>query len=108
VLENLVTAITRLPKVKVAAVERFRLLPPGHREIGHRPGKWAVPDIAADTIKQNYTDFRRARKPHQSAFAPWIVQLVGALAMTCAETTCVPFMNQIATSPAVSRHRMSL
>jgi hypothetical protein len=47
-------------------------------------------------------------KPHQSALAPWIVQLVGTLPMSGAEPTCVPFMNQIATSPAVSRHRMSL
>ena len=53
-------------------------------------------------------DFRYAGMPLQSALAPWIVQLVGTLPRPGVETTCVPFINQIDTSPAVLRHRMSL
>src|SRR5947209_51080 len=46
--------------------------------------------------------------PHQSALAPWIDQTVGTVATPANCVTCVPFMNQIATSPLVSCQRMSL
>ena len=45
---------------------------------------------------------------HQSALAPWIVQLVGTLMKSGAERIVVPFISQIDTSPLVLRQSMSL
>src|SRR6266404_7221169 len=54
---------------------------------------------------------RSRHRPHfadQSALAPWIDQVVDAFPTPTDCLTCVPFMNQIATLPPVSCHRMSL
>src|SRR5262245_7023256 len=50
----------------------------------------------------------RDARPHQSALAPWIDQIVGTFPTPADCVTCVPFTNQIATLPLVSCQRMSL
>jgi hypothetical protein len=47
-----------------------------------------------------------ARLP-QSALVPWIVKVVEMVPRLAPDEIVVPFMNHIATSPLVSRHRMS-
>jgi hypothetical protein len=46
--------------------------------------------------------------PRQSALAFWIDETVGTVATPANCVTCVPFIDQIATLPLVSCHRMSL
>src|ERR1700733_4210629 len=45
---------------------------------------------------------------YQSALVPWIVNVVGIVPRPAPDAIVVPFMNQMAISPEVSRHRMSL
>jgi hypothetical protein len=48
------------------------------------------------------------RRSLQSAWAPWIDQLVDSAPTPAYCEACMPFMNQIATLPLVSFQRMSL
>src|ERR1700733_7657714 len=45
---------------------------------------------------------------YQSALVPWIVNVVGMVPSPAPDDIVVPFMNQMATSPLVSCHTMSL
>jgi hypothetical protein len=70
---------------------------------------FTLPARIADIAYQNKAViYDTACAAHQSAFMPWIVQVVGMLPRPAVEPICKPFMNQIAVLPLLSRQRMSL
>src|SRR6266852_5704150 len=72
---------------------------------GFRHTKPLLPDVSNEHGRR---DLGTPTLLDQSALAPWIDQTVGAFPTSADCETCAPFMNQIATLPLVSCHRMSL